>query len=243
MAVNQQFETRPLYLQVRDRLAELIADGTWSPGLPIPNEIQLAHDMGVSIGTMRKALQSLVEGGLVRRQQGRGTQVLDHSLKSETPYDNLRTATFVPLTWNTRILSITTEMPGDVHRQTLALEPGQSVIRLCRLLVDQITETKLLEEIYLPKHLFQGLVDDTKAHEMPTWQMARRYRHLLGAAQEEVRIEPSDQRVSRELGVPVGTPLLHLTTTIFSLFEEPNQLRVAHGLLQGGAQYCNFWNK
>src|SRR4051812_41587123 len=53
---TNHFSTRPLYLQLRDALAERVAGGEWRPGAAIPNEGDLAREFGVSAGTMRKAL-------------------------------------------------------------------------------------------------------------------------------------------------------------------------------------------
>jgi GntR family transcriptional regulator len=47
---------RALYLQVRDLLTDRIAQGTWKAGCHIPNEMDLAREVGVSTGTVRKAL-------------------------------------------------------------------------------------------------------------------------------------------------------------------------------------------
>ena len=70
---------RPLYLQVRDALLERITNGTWKPQMAIPNELELAREMGVSPGTMRKALELLEAEHLVTRRQGRGTFVNDQA--------------------------------------------------------------------------------------------------------------------------------------------------------------------
>ena len=56
---------RPLYGQVRDTLIRRLVDGVWQPGQPLPSEIQLAAELGVSQGTVRKALE--LDG---RRQSG-----------------------------------------------------------------------------------------------------------------------------------------------------------------------------
>src|SRR5262245_2584916 len=68
---------RALYLQVRDALAERIATGEWRSGSVIPNESDLAHEIGVSSGTVRKALELLDAQKLITRRQGRGTIVND----------------------------------------------------------------------------------------------------------------------------------------------------------------------
>src|SRR5262245_8474587 len=70
-----RFFTRPLYLQLRDTLAERIASGEWKPGRGIPNEVDLAREFNVSQGTVRRALELLERERVVTRQQGRGTFV------------------------------------------------------------------------------------------------------------------------------------------------------------------------
>src|SRR3954449_5070932 len=69
---------RPLYRQVRDTLVRRIADGVWRPGQLLPSEPELAVDLGVSQGTVRKALDEMAAENLVIRRQGRGTFVARH---------------------------------------------------------------------------------------------------------------------------------------------------------------------
>ena len=66
MSIN--LTRQALYLQVYDSLAQRIASGMWKPGPPIPNEVDLAREFGVSPGTLRKALDLLEERRLVERR-------------------------------------------------------------------------------------------------------------------------------------------------------------------------------
>src|SRR5438132_5177702 len=74
-----RFANKPLYRQLRDALAERIANGEWKPTAAIPNESDLAREFGVSAGTMRKALDLMETERLLTRRQGRGTFVNDQS--------------------------------------------------------------------------------------------------------------------------------------------------------------------
>jgi GntR family transcriptional regulator len=56
MSNMTRFTIRPLYLQVRDMLVERITSGQWKPGAGISNEVDLSRELGVSVGTVRKAL-------------------------------------------------------------------------------------------------------------------------------------------------------------------------------------------
>jgi DNA-binding GntR family transcriptional regulator len=72
---NGTVAARPLYIQVRDAIEFEIREGEWYAGTALPNEVILAERFGVSIGTIRKAVETLERGGLVVRRQGRGTFV------------------------------------------------------------------------------------------------------------------------------------------------------------------------
>lgn len=70
---------QPQYRRVRIGLTRQLAAGDWKPGEPIPSEAQLARQFSVSIGTIRKAVDELVAGSILVRQQGRGTFVASHT--------------------------------------------------------------------------------------------------------------------------------------------------------------------
>ncbi len=65
----------PLYRRVDELIRELIGSGKLAPGDLIPSESQLATELDVSIGTVRKAIDSLVQERLLYRHQGKGTYV------------------------------------------------------------------------------------------------------------------------------------------------------------------------
>ncbi len=75
-----------LFEQVGRQLTELIRKGQWKPGDMLPNEIDLAHQFSVSQGTMRRALNILVESGVLIRRQGRGTFVAEFHQHEDMVY-------------------------------------------------------------------------------------------------------------------------------------------------------------
>jgi GntR family transcriptional regulator len=66
---------RPLHVQLRDDLAARIADGEWPPGFAIPPGYDLAATYDVSLHTVRRAIDHLVDEGVLKRKQGSGTFV------------------------------------------------------------------------------------------------------------------------------------------------------------------------
>lgn len=73
-------QSRRLYKQITDVLAERIYAGTFAPGSYLPSERELALQMGVSRPSVREALIALEVMGLVEVRVGDGVQVCDRRL-------------------------------------------------------------------------------------------------------------------------------------------------------------------
>lgn len=65
----------PVYLQISELLARQIKAGYWRKGERLPTEAELAQNLNVAVGTLRKALALLSEQGVLERKQGSGTYV------------------------------------------------------------------------------------------------------------------------------------------------------------------------
>ena len=65
----------PLYYQLETILRRKILSGDYKPDTPLPSEDMLAEEYQVSRITVRQALASLEQDGLVLRQRGKGTFV------------------------------------------------------------------------------------------------------------------------------------------------------------------------
>ena len=72
----------PLYRQVYDLLVARLVSGEWKPSKPLPSEFALADELGVSQGTVRKALNQMESENLLVRKQGKGTFVAEHTQES-----------------------------------------------------------------------------------------------------------------------------------------------------------------
>lgn len=232
------FETRPLYLQIFDRLLGYIADGTWKSGSMVPNEIELARSFGVSVGTMRKALQALSDRGLLTRRQGRGTYVAQTAVDAP-PLDNLRTRRMDPLQWQSSSVSLSTGEADAEEEVQLALTPSAAVFRLRRSWRDAATGTLLLEDCRYAAKRFPGLDADAEAHRLPLASLARRYNILPTPSLEQIELRQADARIAKQLGCETGTALLKLTRTVLCFDGIPIEFRIAHCMLGEGALYTN----
>ena len=65
----------PLYLQLARNLRDHIDSGGITPGNALPSERDLSEMAGISRVTVRKAIEQLIEEGVLVRKQGSGTFV------------------------------------------------------------------------------------------------------------------------------------------------------------------------
>ena len=148
----------PLYQRLRDELAARISSQHWRPGDLIPSESELASSHGVSIGTVRKAIDSLVSEGLLERQQGRGTYVRRARFNSSLfRFFRFQSETGERKVPQARILKLTVLPAPSAVTSVLRLREGEPVINISRLrMIDG--EPLLAEEIWLEKSRFEALL-------------------------------------------------------------------------------------
>ena len=65
----------PKYIQIAETLIREIASGRLADGVRLPPEREMAAEMGIAVGTLRKALEDLDQKGLLRRVHGSGNYV------------------------------------------------------------------------------------------------------------------------------------------------------------------------
>lgn len=86
----------PIYLQVVDRIKEMIADGRLQPGDQLPTVRALATALRVNFNTVARAYRILDEARIISTQQGRGTYILE--MPPPETMEAIRRTAFVSLT-------------------------------------------------------------------------------------------------------------------------------------------------
>ena len=155
---------RPLYSQVREILLARISRGDWAIGETLPNEFKLSTEYGVSVGTIRRAVEGLEEAGIVVRRQGRGTylaQKRHDSVVSRLNVLRLPNGTTADIIF--RLDELLQRRPSDIEAAVLQLELNHDVYEVAQTLFidDQIvgSETSVVTTRLLPtfgKHLCGG---------------------------------------------------------------------------------------
>ncbi|OIJ18881.1 GntR family transcriptional regulator [Anaerobacillus alkalidiazotrophicus] len=72
---------KPLYQQIKDQIKDAIFKGEISEGDPLPSIRNFAHDLKVSVLTIRRVYDELEEEGFITSQVGIGTFVSSGNLE------------------------------------------------------------------------------------------------------------------------------------------------------------------
>ena len=70
-------DPRPIWRQIEEGVQNLVAARRLAPGDPVPSVRDLARELQVNPGTVAKAYQRLVDGGVLAVRRGEGTYVAE----------------------------------------------------------------------------------------------------------------------------------------------------------------------
>ena len=141
----------PLYVQLMEELETSIRNGVYNPGDKIMTEAEMAKEYGVSLITVRKAVGSLMEKGLVVRKQGKGTFVTkpkySRNMKKLQSFTEMCEQMGVKP--GAQVLENRLIMADKKVADRLGIEPGSNVVYISRLrLADG--EPVQVEKSYFP---------------------------------------------------------------------------------------------
>lgn len=217
----------PLYAQVKARLVARIQSGAWKPGQLIPNEFALASELGVSQGTVRKALGEMTAEKLLVRRQGRGTFVQQHTPESMLfRFFNFQDAAGEPLSPETLWAKARVGVAKPAERARLQLEAGAEVVRISRVRgcygrpFDH-------EQIVVPRALFPELAETPDIPNTLYDHFQQVYGVTVTGGEEKLDAVAAGEREAGWLEVEAGAPLLRLERTMFSFDEKPVEWRLS----------------
>ncbi len=203
----------PLYYQVAQVLEQAIEAGELVPGDRLDNEITLAENLGLSRPTMRRAIQYLVDRGLLVRKRGIGTQVVHRAVRRpielSSLYDDLASEGRNP---RTEVLRLEQLPAADTVARALGIAEGTPVLALERLRYADGEPLALLRN-YLPHGIVPLTEDGLRGNGL--YQTMRAAGVRLHVASQVVGARSAGTAEARLLAETRGAPLLTMRRTAY----------------------------
>jgi DNA-binding LacI/PurR family transcriptional regulator len=118
-----------VYARVHEQLESRIRQGEYGPDGRLPSEVRLAAELGVSRGTLRRALAALRQRGLIEGSPGRGT--FARSSRGVPRPGSRAIGVVVPLVAQPHVTELIRGIEGELHRRgyTMLMGDGGSTAR------------------------------------------------------------------------------------------------------------------
>ncbi len=234
--------TLPIYHQIRRAIKNDILEKAYKPGDRIPPEQELSTLFNVNRITIRQALSSLVDEGLLIRKRGEGTFVTDREdLINQMTFKHIGMTNelLLPLK-NSKTFSVTIEEvePMPIIREKLEL--NQDVNLVTRLKRDRLTPEgfriytinhlpveigrQLTEEALLNKPLLNVLEEDLGIDFIEVYQT--------------IEASFADEETAESLGIKPGNPTLVSERIMYGEHGKP--VEVVNSIYQANLYKCSL---
>ncbi|MFB7842704.1 GntR family transcriptional regulator [Microbacterium sp. NPDC056052] len=196
----------PIYFQISSRLETAIQSGAIPPGARLENEIAIGQRLGVSRPTIRRAIQEVVDKGLLVRRRGIGTQVVQGQVTRQVEltslYEDLTSSHHAP---GTIVLAHEVVPATEQIAAALGLEAGTDIVYLRRQRTTDGVPVAVLEN-YLPPEF--GDITTEQLSERGLYQILRARGVAIQIAKQRIGARRAAGDESELLDIDRGGPVL-----------------------------------
>ncbi len=233
-------KTMPVYLKVRRDIREGIESGTYPAGTTIPSENELAKRYGITRLMVRKAVDALVEEGLVRRAQGKGafsTGSLSEQrgLPPKGFREQAKSHLHVP---TVRILETRLRQAGPFYSRFFSIEEDDDLYCVRRL-NSMDGEPLSIEKTFIPCDMFPGITEI----DISVFSLYETYAllgHEVARVRETIDLIELSANDARLLGVEVGSPAMVLDCVSYDADDLPVEHAISYTRGDKGNYYLRY---
>jgi GntR family transcriptional regulator len=210
----------PLYRQVQSGIEDMIRDNPRAKAIPL-SDAQLAERFGVSRITVRRAVDELVDAGILYRIQGRGTFVRQNKLKEKLTLNSFLDA-WTPKAggFNVRVAALERVPADDSVAESLGIRPGAEVVYIRRLRLQNETlvaiDDRYMRAQDCPRIRRQDIVTSSLAD-----YLRNREGIAIDHGEMEIEARAADHREAKGLRIRKGQPILVRRLTFWTKKDEP----------------------
>ncbi|NOX90145.1 MAG: GntR family transcriptional regulator [Calditrichaeota bacterium] len=204
----------PLHVQVEKLLRRLTQAAEYQRGKYLPNEVELAKQLGISRNTVRQAINRLVYEGLVTRKKGVGTRVTNNRVPTrlENWHSFTQEMTGQGISFKNYEISSILEPASKKVAQALSITEGKEVVKLCRL--------RGLEEgpiVFFISYFHPRIgLEISEDFSQPLYDLLeKKYHTVVMLSREELSVQSADKELAEKLRIKRGDPLLFRKRFVF----------------------------
>lgn len=207
----------PYYYQLAQYIEQKIKSKQWLPHQLLPSEQEMCSRLEVSRTVVRQAIDYLANQGLIIKQNGKRSSIAGLKYAGDL-MQNLRgffeSAIAQGRTPTSQVLELEVIKASAEVANALRLNEGEPVIKLKRLrLLDG--EPTVLVVTYLPEYLCPSLLHEDFTNQSLYGLLAQKYDLIVAEGVRTIEATAATPVEARLLGVPLGYPLILLTSVGF----------------------------
>lgn len=203
----------PLYFQIATRLESAIRSGEIPLGSRLENEIAIGQRLGLSRPTVRRAIQEVVDKGLLVRRRGIGTQVVQGAVTRQVEltslYEDLQGAHHEP---GTRVLEHDIIEAPEAVADNLGVPTGSDIVYVRRQRSTDGMQVAVLQN-YLPIEFAD--ITTQQLEQRGLYQILRARGVTIRVAKQKIGARRAQGDESELLDIDKGGPVLTMERVAF----------------------------
>lgn len=198
----------PFYMQLREIIRYRVEKGEYAPCTALPSENELAEEYATNRQTVRNAIDTLVNEGLLRRVPGKGVYVLGRKMERDLEILEGFSQTMLDrnVTPSVRVVKKVVRKAGEKYALMFHIQPDDEIFYVKRMCYGD-SEPVSLEEIYFPKYLIPKITGiDLSVFSL--YEVYDLYNIHLERAYQTLDMVHLEQNDARMLGVSAELPVI-----------------------------------
>lgn len=209
----------PLHVQAEELLRKIAKQPQYQKGKHLPNEIELAHKLNISRGTLRQAINRLVYEGLLVRKKGIGTKV-NNMVSSKAlnwlSFSQEMAVRGIPI--KNFELNLSWVKPEESIANFFEINANKKILKLERLRGRPEGPFVYFVSYFHPRIGLTGEED----FKRPLYEILEKdYSVIANLSKEEISARSADKFLANKLQLDLGSPVLFRKRFVYDQVERP----------------------